>query len=165
MIWLFWVCAFLMVYVYVGYPVLARVLGKLIDRKVQRGGIRPTVTVIVTAYNEQKGIKTKLDNLLQLDYPAEQIDVLVASDASSDDTDAIVRGYGDARSHWLLSKRARQDLGAKPAVRPRVARSLCSRTPPRRSTAARSSRWWRISPMPASAALLAGSSTWTGKFR
>ena len=97
MIFLFWICAFLMVYVYVGYPVLARVLGKLVDRKVARAAVRPTVTVIVTAYNEQKGIREKLDNVMHLDYPAELLDVIVASDASSDDTDALVRAYGDPR--------------------------------------------------------------------
>ena len=97
MIFLFWTCAFLMVYVYVGYPLLARVLGKLVNRKVARAAIRPTVTVIVTAYNEQKGIRAKLDNLVQLDYPAELLDIIVASDASADDTDALVRSYGDPR--------------------------------------------------------------------
>jgi cellulose synthase/poly-beta-1,6-N-acetylglucosamine synthase-like glycosyltransferase len=101
MIVLFWVCAFLMVYVYVGYPILARVLGKLVEKPIQRSAIRPTVTVVVTAYNEQKGIKAKLDNLLAADYPAAQLDVIVASDASADDTDNIVRGYGDARVSLL----------------------------------------------------------------
>jgi cellulose synthase/poly-beta-1,6-N-acetylglucosamine synthase-like glycosyltransferase len=101
MIWMFWICAFLMVYVYVGYPVLARVLGRLLDRQVARAAVRPTVTVVVTAYNEQKGIKDKLDNLVALDYPAELLDIIVASDASSDDTDSIVRAYGDPRVSLL----------------------------------------------------------------
>jgi cellulose synthase/poly-beta-1,6-N-acetylglucosamine synthase-like glycosyltransferase len=101
MIVLFWVCALLMVYVYVGYPILARVLGKLVEKPIQRAAIRPTVTVVVTAYNEQKGIKAKLDNLLASDYPAALLDVIVASDASADETDNIVRGYGDARVSLL----------------------------------------------------------------
>jgi cellulose synthase/poly-beta-1,6-N-acetylglucosamine synthase-like glycosyltransferase len=85
----------------VGYPVLARVLGRLLDRQVARAAVRPTVTVVVTAYNEQKGIKDKLDNLVALDYPAELLDIIVASDASSDDTDSIVRAYGDPRVSLL----------------------------------------------------------------
>jgi cellulose synthase/poly-beta-1,6-N-acetylglucosamine synthase-like glycosyltransferase len=90
-----------MVLVYVCYPVLARVLGELVEKPIQRAPIRPHVTVVVTAYNEQKGIKAKLDNLLAADYPAEQLDVIVASDASSDDTDNIVRAYGDPRVSLL----------------------------------------------------------------
>jgi cellulose synthase/poly-beta-1,6-N-acetylglucosamine synthase-like glycosyltransferase len=101
MIIAFWVCVFLMVYVYVGYPVLARLLGAAIDRKVKRDTIRPTVTIVVTAYNEEKGIKAKLDNLFELDYPQDKLQIIVASDASSDNTDAIVKAYGDPRVSLL----------------------------------------------------------------
>jgi cellulose synthase/poly-beta-1,6-N-acetylglucosamine synthase-like glycosyltransferase len=101
MIIAFWICVFLMVYVYVGYPVFARVLGAAIDRQVKRDTIRPTVTVVVTAYNEEKGIKAKLDNLFELDYPHDKLQIIVASDASSDNTDAIVQAYGDPRVSLL----------------------------------------------------------------
>jgi len=89
----FWVSASLMIYIYVGYPLLARVAARFSARDVAKGKIHPTVTVVVTVYNEAKGIAAKLENLLALEYPRELLQVLVASDASSDQTDDIVRSY------------------------------------------------------------------------
>ena len=82
----FWIAAVLMIYVYAGFPIIVRALARVLDRPVNRAPITPSVTVIVTAYNEEKSIRAKLDNLLSVDYPAELMDVLVASDASSDAT-------------------------------------------------------------------------------
>jgi cellulose synthase/poly-beta-1,6-N-acetylglucosamine synthase-like glycosyltransferase len=93
----FWIAAVLMVYVYAGFPIIVRALARVLDRPVNRAPITPSVTVIVTAYNEEKSIRAKLDNLLSVDYPAELMDVLVASDASSDATDEIVTQYGSPR--------------------------------------------------------------------
>lgn len=90
-----------MLYIYVGYPTLARLLAVLLNRKVRRASITPSVTVIVTAYNEQRNIKAKIDNLFELNYPAHLLEIIVASDASSDDTDRIVRNYGESRVSLL----------------------------------------------------------------
>jgi cellulose synthase/poly-beta-1,6-N-acetylglucosamine synthase-like glycosyltransferase len=64
-------------------------------------GLRPTVTVLITAYNEEKSIAAKIANVLALDYPEELLDVIVASDASSDRTDETVRDYGSSRVRLL----------------------------------------------------------------
>jgi len=93
----FWVCACVMVYVYAGYPLLVKILAKYIGNPVARAPIRPTVTVIIAAYNEERGIRLKLDNVTRLDYPSELVNVLVTSDASSDGTDAIVAAYDPSR--------------------------------------------------------------------
>lgn len=94
----FWVFAGILGYVYLLYPLLVRALALVFGRAVKRdAGHRPTVTVIITAYNEQKSIETKIANVLALDYPPDLLDVLVVSDASSDRTDEIVRGYGSPR--------------------------------------------------------------------
>ena len=53
----------------------------------------PAVTMIITAHNEEQRIVEKLKNTLQIDYPAEKLEVIVASDASVDNTDEIVKGY------------------------------------------------------------------------
>ena len=58
-----------------------------------RGDALPTVTIIVTAYNEEKCIQTKLENLTGVKYPRNLVDVIVASDASSDSTEAIASSY------------------------------------------------------------------------
>jgi cellulose synthase/poly-beta-1,6-N-acetylglucosamine synthase-like glycosyltransferase len=83
--------------VYVLYPLLARVMGSRFGRPVRRGTDLPTVTVVVAAYNEEKCLRDKLDNLTGLDYPRELLKVLVASDASSDSTDEIARTYEPGR--------------------------------------------------------------------
>ena len=98
----FWLFAGILAYVYVLYPLIVRTLARAFGRTVRReAGYRPTVTVIITAYNEQKGIAGKLANVMALDYPAELLDVLVVSDASSDRTDEIVLQYGSPRIRLL----------------------------------------------------------------
>jgi cellulose synthase/poly-beta-1,6-N-acetylglucosamine synthase-like glycosyltransferase len=91
---IFWTCIGLLVYVYAVYPALIRVLAARFGRPVAVGDIFPPVTIILTAYNEEDCIKVKLDNLLALNYPRDLIDILVASDGSSDRTEEIARGYG-----------------------------------------------------------------------
>lgn len=117
----FWIGVSLMVYIYLGYPLLARLLAALAERPVRRAPQQPSVTVVVTAYNEEKGIKAKLDNLLELEYPPDLLDIIVASDASSDNTDAIVRAYGDQRVS-LLRVEGRQ---GKTACQNEAVRAAC----------------------------------------
>lgn len=58
---------------------------------------RPSVTLVISAYNEAEVIQEKLENALALDYPPELLEILVISDASDDGTDDIVRRYADRR--------------------------------------------------------------------
>ena len=97
----FWICLGLLGYVYVLYPLLVRVLAARFGVLVRRGAQLPAVTIIVTAYNEEKCIRAKLDNLRTLDYPPELVDILVASDGSSDCTEAIAATYDPLRVRTL----------------------------------------------------------------
>jgi cellulose synthase/poly-beta-1,6-N-acetylglucosamine synthase-like glycosyltransferase len=90
---LFWSCCLLLTYVYVLYPAFVTALAARYGTPVRQGDALPAVTIIVTVYNEEKCIRAKLDNLAELDYPRELVDVIVASDASSDSTEAIASGY------------------------------------------------------------------------
>jgi cellulose synthase/poly-beta-1,6-N-acetylglucosamine synthase-like glycosyltransferase len=90
---LFWSCCLLLTYVYVLYPALVTAFAARYGRPVRRGDALPTVTIIVAVYNEEKCIRAKLDNLAELNYPRELLDVIVASDASSDSTEAIASSY------------------------------------------------------------------------
>jgi len=95
---LFWMFAGIIGYVYLAYPILARLLASVAGRAVRRSAdLRPSVSVIITAYNEQKSIRGKIDNVLSLDYPPQLCDIIVASDASGDATDEIVRSYRSER--------------------------------------------------------------------
>ena len=115
----FWVSAGLVLYVYAGYPLLLALVGAFLrGRPVRDGAETPQVTLIVSAYNEAGVIGEKLANSLSLDYPASQLEVLVVSDCSSDDTDAIVRVCGDARVRLLrMSERGGKTVGLNAAVR------------------------------------------------
>jgi cellulose synthase/poly-beta-1,6-N-acetylglucosamine synthase-like glycosyltransferase len=98
---LFWTTCITLVYVYVFFPASVRMLAKRIGASVCEADLALTVTIIVTAYNEEKGILEKLGNLLALDYPSDLVDIIVASDASSDATDQLVRCCGSDRVQLL----------------------------------------------------------------
>lgn len=84
----------LIAYGYVVYPVVVAGMG-LWSRRVYRRDHRfvPSVTLIISAYNEEEVIEEKLRNSLALDYPRDQIEIIVASE-SSDGTNDIVKRYG-----------------------------------------------------------------------
>jgi cellulose synthase/poly-beta-1,6-N-acetylglucosamine synthase-like glycosyltransferase len=98
----FWVGSILLLYVYAIYPLAVHLLAARAGRRVLSGGVPlPTVSVVVTVYNEERCIRAKLDNLVGLNYPSELIDILVASDGSSDDTERIAASYDPSRVRVL----------------------------------------------------------------
>ncbi|MFT3746499.1 MAG: glycosyltransferase family 2 protein [Pyrinomonadaceae bacterium] len=102
----FWTCILLLGYVYVGYPVLVFLASKISPKLVKKGEIEPTVTVLITAFNEENAIREKIENTLRIDYPQDKIEILVASDGSTDSTDDIVREFED-RGVKLFRKEGR----------------------------------------------------------
>lgn len=81
-------------YVYAGYPALLFVMGAFRRRRpVRDESFTPRVILVVSAHNEERIIREKLENSLALDYPPDRIRVLVASDGSVDSTNGIVRKY------------------------------------------------------------------------
>jgi cellulose synthase/poly-beta-1,6-N-acetylglucosamine synthase-like glycosyltransferase len=90
---LFWISIGVLIYVYLGYPLVLR-LGVLGRRTaVLTGPIQPSISIIVAAHNEEAVIGAKLKNLLASNYPRELVEVLIGSDGSSDCTEAIVRPF------------------------------------------------------------------------
>lgn len=93
----FWLSLTLLVYPYVVYPWLMRVLARAFPYRQATpvpASERPCVTLIISAYNEAEVLPAKLDNALALDYPADRFEIIVVSDASSDGTDDIARAKG-----------------------------------------------------------------------
>lgn len=80
-------------YCVVAFPFLLWVVAKAARRPWRESDVQPTVTVIIPAHNEAAVIARKLDNILAAEYPAEALEVIVASDCSTDETDAIVQSY------------------------------------------------------------------------
>jgi cellulose synthase/poly-beta-1,6-N-acetylglucosamine synthase-like glycosyltransferase len=90
---LFWLSTCLIAYAYFGYPFVLWALTKLRSRNIVKAEIFPRVSIIIAARNEADKIRQKIEHTLALDYPAERLDILVASDASDDGTDEIVKEY------------------------------------------------------------------------
>lgn len=87
-------------YAHVGYPVLLALLARLRPRRAPRGGgelPRPSVSIVVAAWNEEAVIAAKVDNALAQDYPADRLEVVVASDGSTDRTSELVSARAGPR--------------------------------------------------------------------
>lgn len=97
-----WVVLGLLLWTHIGYPLCAWALAGLRPRPVRRGDLFPTVTVLVAAHNEEDVIERRITNLLELDYPAERLELIVASDASTDNTDSIVERMAQGRAEVRL---------------------------------------------------------------
>lgn len=91
----FWVMVAVIFYAYAGYSLTILLLGQFVRRPIQRAEIEPRVTYLITAYNEEKNIQAKLEQVLSLDYPHDRLEIIVASDGSTDRTDDIVRRFAN----------------------------------------------------------------------
>jgi cellulose synthase/poly-beta-1,6-N-acetylglucosamine synthase-like glycosyltransferase len=87
----FWIAAAIPLYAFAGYPLVLLGLGAAIRREVRKAPIRPLVSLLIPAYNEARVIARKIQNSLDLDYPADRIEIVIVSDGSSDDTVGIAR--------------------------------------------------------------------------
>lgn len=90
---IFWLSVATLFYTYVGYPLLLEVVSRLWTRPVKRRDFAPSVSIIITAYNEERDLAAKLENTLALDYPKDKLEVIVASDCSNDRTDEIAKKF------------------------------------------------------------------------
>jgi cellulose synthase/poly-beta-1,6-N-acetylglucosamine synthase-like glycosyltransferase len=90
----FWVAIAVVVYTYAGFPVLM-LLHSLVRRRPATAEHRDDfrVSLIIAAHNEEDSLPAKLENVLKLRYPADRLEILIASDGSTDQTNAIVQGY------------------------------------------------------------------------
>src|SRR5262249_4069950 len=106
---LFWLASLLVVYPYLIYPILLRLLAAWRPAVGQPGvtiSVPAHVTLIISAYNEEATIARKLENALQTEFPEDRLEIIVASDASSDGTDEIVRSVAARKPRVRL---VRQD--------------------------------------------------------
>lgn len=104
---IFWSSLGLVLYVYAGYPLLVYLLGLVSPKKLDRREFEPFVSLVITAFNEERDIRRKLENTLSIKYPPEKLEVIVASDCSTDGTDEIV-GEFSSRGVQLLRQSERR---------------------------------------------------------
>lgn len=103
----------LLFYTYFGYPVALWALTRLIGSKaVTRAEPEewPTVSILISAYNEEAVIAERVENLLSLDYPSERLEILIGSDGSADRTAEIVRSYGQVRLLPFAQRRGKASV-------------------------------------------------------
>lgn len=93
----FWVSVGFTGYVYIGYPFLLWLLQAIFPARSRRESVESSVSLLVAAYNEAAVIAEKIRNSLALDYPADKLEIVIASDGSKDATAEIVRSF--ATSH------------------------------------------------------------------
>ena len=99
----FWISSIVLFYVYFGYPILILFLSKLLpkpfakfsEEELQDGSLLPAISIFIPAYNEEPVIEKKIRNTLDLDYPKDKIEIIVASDGSDDKTVEIANLYSD----------------------------------------------------------------------
>ena len=93
----FWLSAGVVIYAYLGYPVLVFLLSRLCGRSLAPPILResdlPTVSLLIAAHNEASIIRERIENALAMDYPADKLRIAIASDGSDDSTADICRSY------------------------------------------------------------------------
>lgn len=104
----FWLSAAAVLYTYIGYPLLLVIVSSLRSRPIKKAEITPSVSIIITAYNEERDLGAKLENTLALEYPRELLEIIVASDCSSDRTDEIAKSFAP---HGVRLHRQQNRLG------------------------------------------------------
>lgn len=93
---LLWLSLYGIFHAFVGYPFVLRMVSIFHRKPIHKDNNHvPPVTLIISAYNEEKVIEKKIRNSLDLDYPESKLEIMVVSDASSDSTDKIVMSYID----------------------------------------------------------------------
>jgi len=90
---IFWLAVGIPLYAYFGYPLVLLSLRLIVRRPVKKAPIQPALSLLIPAYNEARVIERKILNSLALDYPAGRMEIVVASDGSTDATEAIARRF------------------------------------------------------------------------
>jgi cellulose synthase/poly-beta-1,6-N-acetylglucosamine synthase-like glycosyltransferase len=121
---LFWGSLGALAWTHVGYPAAAELAVRVRTRRVRKDeAAEPSVTVIIPAYNEEPVIERRLENLLALDYPPEKLEIVVASDASTDRTNELVGAVAAREPRVTLLDCPR---GGKVAAQDRAVRAATS---------------------------------------
>lgn len=90
---LFWLAASMLVYTYIGYPLLIKTWASVSGRRHHAAHTNPHITILVVAHNEAARIRQRIENLLTLEYDPARLELVIASDGSSDATVAIANEY------------------------------------------------------------------------
>ncbi len=93
---LFWWSVTWVTWVYVGYPIVAYLANRLFGKSIRQNMFTPRVSILIAAHNEESCLEATLRNKLELDYPPDQLEILVVSDSSTDQTESIVASIAES---------------------------------------------------------------------
>lgn len=113
---LFWGSVAVIVYTYLVFPAVIFLRGLLFKKNFKSGDIAPRISLIIAAYNEEESIEDRIENVLSLDYPQDHLEIIIASDGSTDDTDTIVSRYVSESLRLLSLPRAGKTAALNAAV-------------------------------------------------
>lgn len=112
---IFWFSTLMLFYVFIGYPLVILLWSRLrrssSPTNLQPTDFEPEISVLIVARNEQATIRKKLNSLLAMDYPKHKVELVVASDASTDGTNDILNEFA---AHGVVIKSGNAQRG-KPA--------------------------------------------------
>jgi biofilm PGA synthesis N-glycosyltransferase PgaC len=107
MTWVFWLALAVIAYAYFGFLGWLWLRAQWRPWPVRRGRVEAPVSVVMVVRNEEGVLEQKLRNLLGLDYPGKNFQIIVVSDGSTDRTEAILREHAsDPQVHVLLNQLA-----------------------------------------------------------
>ena len=89
----FWILITLIIYTYFGYPLILSFIAYFIKNRIKKADISPFVSIAVAAHNEEMSIRNKIEDTINLNYPKDKFEIIVASDNSTDGTNEIVNNY------------------------------------------------------------------------
>ncbi len=92
-IYTFWISLLILVYTFVGYPILILFLGRRQKKRAASSAELPKISLIICAYNEENIIGAKIENTLVLDYPTDCLETIIVSDGSTDRTNEIMATF------------------------------------------------------------------------
>jgi cellulose synthase/poly-beta-1,6-N-acetylglucosamine synthase-like glycosyltransferase len=114
---LFWLCFALTGYAYIGYALWLWLFVHLRRKPVRKSSITPRISIVIAARNEEKNLPAKLQNLRLLDYPQDLLQIVVASDGSTDKTAEILRASGEQVVPVILGSSNGKAFALNEAVR------------------------------------------------
>ena len=101
---LFWFFSSVIIFTYFGYPLLLIIISVFRKNQAQKANFFPTVSIIIAVHNEEKVLKRRIENLLNLQYPKQKIEIIIASDGSTDRTNEIAKSYSNKGVTLVVSE-------------------------------------------------------------
>ncbi len=99
MIVVFWVLVFIVIYTYFLYLLILVLLKQVLKKPINKKEYSPTVSILISAHNEEDNIENKINNLLAINYPKDKVEILLGSDGSTDKTNEILEKVSKSNSN------------------------------------------------------------------